>query len=132
MLPCRWKLGLVLILGLLANAAPAAAQTQWNGYRNETKTPVLVQFLRADGQGAPMGPPVMLYPNEVRWEAISDNAPRMMLVRQPGMVGQLPARSMVTRPGGGDMLYVISTIVGPDGRTPVLQITKQPTKKPRS
>ncbi|HMP04391.1 MAG TPA: hypothetical protein PKD86_12820 [Gemmatales bacterium] len=129
-MPRGW-LNLCLLMALgLALPSRAEAQTLWNGYRNETRTPIILQFLKPEGQGVPIGPPVILYPNEVRWEAVGDASPRMMLVRQQGAVGQLPARIVVNRPVGTDMLYVVRHVAAPDGRTPVLQVTRQPTQKP--
>lgn len=124
-----WLAGVLVVWGHLGATGSAVAQTQWYGYRNETKKPVQVQFLREDGQML-LGPPFLLYPNEVRWEPITTQSPRLMLARMPGMVGSLPARMLVTRPASGDMLFIIRATTAPDGRTPLLQIVKQPTKKP--
>lgn len=126
-----WLPSVLIVWGILGAAGPVAAQTQWYGYRNETKKPIQVQFLREDGQML-LGPPILLYPNEVRWEPITTQNPRLMLARMPGTVGSLSAQTLVTRPTSGDMLFVIRAAMAPDGRTPVLQIVKQPTKKPPS
>lgn len=124
------KSGLGLLLGLLLlAAAPRAAQAEWLGFRNNTKQTVIVRvFTVKDGKTRETSA-FKLFPGEIRWDLVNDNAPRVVLVTDPTPPQRPLVRKQVETPVKGDILYGIQPRINPQGTSTTADLVKLAEKK---
>ena len=121
-------LGLLLAL-LIGAAAPASAQADWLGFRNNTKQPVIVRvFIVKDGQTRETSA-FKLFPGEIRWDLVKDNTPRVVLVVDPNPPQRPLVQKQVEAPVKGDVLYGIQPRISPQGTSTTADLVKLAEKR---
>jgi hypothetical protein len=70
----------LLLAGLGLGAWPASAHGAWLGYRNDTKTPVIVQSHSIVNRMIRQGRPHLLYSGEVAWDPIIQAGQKIITV----------------------------------------------------
>ena len=105
--------GPLLAVAVLA-VAPALAEAAWLGFRNDTKSPVIVQGASAGAGGVRRGKPHLLYPGDVSWDRLIQPGNKLITIyeyenNKPNRIlfqGTVPAL-------GGDLFFSIQAEVVP-------------------
>jgi hypothetical protein len=121
---------LKLMLGLLLMAiAPAMAQADWLGFRNNTKQPVIVRvFIVTEGQ-VRASSAFKLFPGEIRWDLVKDNTPRLVIVSEPTPPQRALVQKQIEAPVKGDVLYGIQPRISPQGTSTSADLVKLAEKR---
>ncbi len=72
-----------LLAGVLAAAAPGAAEAGWVGFRNETTVPVVVQIGHVTANRVQQGKPLLLHPGNVTWERVLQPGNKVITIYEP-------------------------------------------------
>lgn len=112
---------LALLAAVLVGSAPATANAGWLGFRNETKSAVVVQISHESAARLQHGKPHLLNPGNVTWERVLQPGKKWITIYDPAQ----PRRVLFKGPllyAGNDLFFAIQQEETPAG-LPVTPVT---------
>lgn len=72
-----------LLCGIVWLLGPASALAGWLGFRNDTKTPLVIQTSTISDGGVTPGRPMSMYPAEVAWDNVVEPCIKNIAIYDP-------------------------------------------------
>ena len=132
----RNRLRVWCLAGPLVLLLPTLAEASWLGFRNETKSVIVVQGASIDGNRLRWGKPYRLLPGEIYWEPILITGEKVIAVFDPRQPNR-PLHQETIKTGDEDQFFSIQLETPtapakgqPPGQSKIKLVPTDPPKKP--